>query len=314
MRWRPGAGGNVEDRRGRTGARTALPVGGGVVGIIVTVLILFLGGGGYGVDTPFEQFPSQPADNAMDQAPDAQSKLVAFVKFVSGDLETFWASDFQKANREFRPAPVVVFDDETPTGCGTGSAATGPFYCPRDQRIYLDLGFFRLLAQRLQAPGDFAQAYVIAHEYGHHVQTLTGITQQVDQASQENPDQRNALSVRVELQADCLAGVWAHSTFERGLLEQGDLEEGLTAAASVGDDHIQAQTTGRISPETFTHGTAEQRATWFKRGCEHPREETQMPSERLSALDASFLAVEGPTAHMHVGWAATFAPRANAHR
>src|SRR5215203_2467446 len=203
MRWKPGgAGGNVEDRRGRPGARTALPVGGGVVGIIVTVLILFLGGGGYGVDTPFEQFPSQPADNAMDQAPDAQSKLVAFVKFVSGDLETFWASDFQKANREF----------------------------------------------------------------GHHVQTLTGITQQVDQASQENPDQRNALSVRVELQADCLAGVWAHSTFERGLLEEGDLEEGLNAAASVGDDRIQAAATGRISPETFTHGTAEQRATWFKHG------------------------------------------------
>ena len=123
-----------------------------------------------------------------------------------------------------------------------------------------------MLAQRFRAPGDFAQAYVVAHEYGHHIQTITGISGQVEQASQENPEQRNALSVRVELQADCLAGVWAHSTFERGLLEQGDLEEGLTAAASVGDDRIQAETTGRISPETFTHGTAEQRAGWFKRG------------------------------------------------
>ena len=268
MRWSRGAGGNVEDRRGRPGARTALPVGGGVVGIIVTVLILVLGGGGYGVNTPFEQFPAQPAEgtNAMDRAPSADTELIDFVSFVIGDLRKFWADDFQKAGREFQPAPLVVFRGETPTGCGTGSAATGPFYCPRDQKIYIDLGFFRDLAVRFQAPGDFAQAYVLAHEYGHHVQTLTGITQQVEEASQENPDQRNALSVRVELQADCLAGVWAHSTYERGLLEQGDLEEGLTAAASVGDDRIQAQATGRISPETFTHGTAEQRAKWFKNG------------------------------------------------
>jgi uncharacterized protein len=268
MRWSRGAGGNVEDRRGRPGARTALPVGGGVVGIIVTVLILVLGGGGYGVNTPFEQFPAQPAEgtNAMDRAPDAQSELIDFLSFVVGDLQKFWADDFQKAGREFQRTQLVVFDGETPTGCGTGSAATGPFYCPRDQKMYLDPGFFRDLAQRFQAPGDFAQAYVLAHEYGHHVQTLTGITQQVEEASQENPDQRNALSVRFELQADCLAGVWAHSTYERGLLEEGDLEEGLTAAASVGDDRIQAQTTGRISPETFTHGTATQRATWFNNG------------------------------------------------
>ena len=266
MRWKPGTGGNVEDRRGRPGARTALPVGGGLIGIVVTVLILFLGGGSYGVDTPFEQFPSQPSGNAMERAPDAESELVKFVGFVNGDLRGFWATDFQKAGREFQPAGLVLFTDRTPTGCGEGSAQTGPFYCPGDQKIYLDLSFFRLLAQRFQAPGDFAQAYVVAHEYGHHIQTITGISGQVEQASQENPEQRNALSVRVELQADCLAGVWAHSTFERGLLEQGDLEEGLTAAASVGDDRIQAETTGRISPETFTHGTAEQRAGWFKRG------------------------------------------------
>ena len=162
----------------------------------------------------------------------------------------------------------MLFRQATDTGCGQGSAQTGPFYCPADRKIYVDLSFFRELANRFQAPGDFAQAYVLAHEYGHHIQTLTGITEQVDSASRENPDQRNALSVRVELQADCLAGVWAHSTFERGLLEEGDLEEGLTAAASVGDDRIQEQTTGRISPETFTHGTAEQRAGWFKRGFE----------------------------------------------
>ena len=274
MRWRRGAGGgNVEDRRGRSGGRAALPVGGGLVGIVVTVLILLLGGGGgYGVDTPFERFPSQPEPatraDRMDTAPDAESELVDFVSFVVGDLQTFWADDFRRAGRAFEPTRLVLFRQRTETGCGEGSSQTGPFYCPADQQIYVDLGFFRELAQRFRAPGDFAQAYVLAHEYGHHVQTLTTVTQQVDQASRENPDQRNALSVRVELQADCLAGVWAHSTFERGLLEQGDLEEGLTAAASVGDDRIQAETTGRISPETFTHGTAEQRAGWFRRGFE----------------------------------------------
>ena len=270
MRWTRGGSSNIEDRRGRPGARTALPVGGGVVGIIVTVLILFLGGGGgYGVDTPFEQFPAQdqPAgSNAMDNAPDAESELVDFVSFVVGDLRKFWAADFQRAGRQFQPAPLVLFRQGVNTGCGEASSATGPFYCPADRKMYIDLSFFRELSERFRAPGDFAQAYVLAHEYGHHVQTLTGVTRQVDQATQENPDERNALSVRVELQADCLAGVWAHSTFERGLLEEGDLEEGLTAAASVGDDRIQEQATGRISPETFTHGTAEQRARWFKRG------------------------------------------------
>jgi uncharacterized protein len=271
VRWKPGAAGNVEDRRGRPGGRAALPVGGGLVGVIVTVLILVLGGGGgYDVGKPFEPFPSQgePANNAqaMDTAPDAQSQLLDFLSFVVGDLQKFWAADFQRADRPFERTKLIVFSGGVDTGCGPGSAATGPFYCPRDRQIYVDPGFFRELANRFQAPGDFAQAYVLAHEYGHHVQTLTGITQQVDEASQENPDQRNGLSVRVELQADCLAGVWAHSTFERGLLEEGDLEEGLNAAASVGDDRIQEAATGRISPESFTHGTAQQRARWFKRG------------------------------------------------
>jgi predicted metalloprotease len=273
MRWKPGAGGNVEDRRGRPGGRAALPVGGGLVGVIVTVLILVLGGGsGYNVDKPFDPFPAQnqPAANAnrMETAPDAEAELVDFVSFVIKDLQTFWAADFQKAGREFAEARLVLFREGVDTGCGPASSATGPFYCPADRQIYVDLGFFRELANRFRAPGDFAQAYVLAHEYGHHVQTLTGITEQVESASRENPDQRNGLSVRTELQADCLAGVWAHSTFERGLLEEGDLEEGLTAAGSVGDDRIQEAATGRISPETFTHGTAAQRAGWFKRGFE----------------------------------------------
>ena len=274
MRWRRGAGsGNVEDRRGRPGGRAALPVGGGIVGIIVTLAIVLLGGGGgYDVGSPFEQFPAQqqPGEDssAMQNAPSAQDELVDFVSFVVGDLESFWQADFSKAGREFSPARLVLFRQGVDTGCGAATSQTGPFYCPADQQIYVDLGFFRDLAGRFNAPGDFAQAYVLAHEYGHHIQTITGVTEQVDTASRENPDQRNELSVRVELQADCLAGVWAHSTFERGLLEEGDLEEGLTAAAAVGDDRIQAAATGRINPETFTHGTAEQRASWFKRGFE----------------------------------------------
>ena len=179
MRWKPGAGGNVEDRRGRPGGRAALPVGGGLVGVIVTVLILVLGGGGgYDVGKPFDPFPAQtqPASNAdkMETAPDAQSELLDFLGFVVGDLQKFWAEDFRKADREFAPTKLIVFTRETDTGCGTGSAATGPFYCPRDRRIYIDLGFFRELANRFRAPGDFAQAYVLAHEYGHHVQNLPG--------------------------------------------------------------------------------------------------------------------------------------------
>ena len=274
MRWRRGQGGGaVEDRRATSmpGGRAALPLGGGVIGIVATVLILLLGGGGgYDVNSPFEQFPaqSQPAGDAraVPGAPDPDSELVDFVSFVIGDLQKFWADDFGKAGRSYEPTQLVLFRQATPTGCGTGSAQTGPFYCPADRKVYVDLGFFRELATRFRAPGDFAQAYVLAHEVGHHVQTLTGVGSQVDQAVRDNPDQRNPLSVRQELQADCLAGVWAHSTYERGLLEQGDLEEGLTAAASVGDDRIQAETTGRISPESFTHGTAEQRARWFRRG------------------------------------------------
>jgi len=272
MRWKRGAGsGNVEDRRGRPGGRAALPVGGGLVGIIVTLAIVLLGGGGgYDVGNPFEQFPAQQQaedSTAMQSAPSAQSELVDFVSFVVGDLESFWKTDFSQAGREFSPARLVLFRQGVDTECGAASSQTGPFYCPADQQIYVDLSFFRDLANRFNAPGDFAQAYVLAHEYGHHIQTITGVTEQVDTASRENPDQRNALSVRVELQADCLAGVWAHSTYERGLLEQGDLEEGLTAASAVGDDSIQAES-GQIRPETFTHGTAEQRSGWFKRGFE----------------------------------------------
>jgi predicted metalloprotease len=160
----------------------------------------------------------------------------------------------------------VLFRGQTNSGCGPASSATGPFYCPLDQRVYIDLGFFDELSNRFQAPGDFAQAYVLAHEIGHHVQQELGIEQKVRQESQSNPDEQNPLSVRLELQADCLAGVWARSTYDRGILESGDLQEGLRAAAAVGDDRIQSQTQGRINPETFTHGTSEQRSHWLQTG------------------------------------------------
>jgi hypothetical protein len=245
------------------------------VTLIVVAIVYFLfiqgggGGGGFNVPDPTSSFPQVPqSGTGGDSVPGSpnEEREVQFVDFVQGDAQDFWTQQFQAAGKPYQRAKLVLFRGQVQSGCGLASSATGPFYCPLDRKMYLDLGFFRELAQRFQAPGDFAQAYVIAHEYGHHVQTLTGITKQVDDATRENADQRNALSVRTELQADCLAGVWAHSTFERGLLEQGDLEEGLTAAGSVGDDRIQEQATARISPETFTHGTAEQRTRWFRSG------------------------------------------------
>jgi hypothetical protein len=204
-----------------------------------------------------------------------------FVAQVTRDIEELWQREFEASGREYDPVgPArtmdaadddpgpVVFRGSTNTGCGTGSAATGPFYCPLDERIYIDLSFYNELSSRFGASGDFAQAYVLAHEVGHHVQHLLGIDEQVRQQAQRDPDQRNDLSVRQELQADCFAGVWAHSVYERQLLDDGDLDEGLTAAAAIGDDRIQEQTTGRINPESWTHGSSEQRARWLRRGYE----------------------------------------------
>jgi predicted metalloprotease len=160
----------------------------------------------------------------------------------------------------------VLFEDATPTACGTGSAATGPFYCPPDQTVYLDLGFFRELSGRFDAPGDFAQAYVIGHEIAHHLQNVSGLSDDVRREQSRNPDDANELSIRLELQADCLAGVWGFTARERGILEDGDVEEALSAAAAIGDDRIQREASGRTDPETWTHGSSEQRVTWFRRG------------------------------------------------
>ncbi len=224
---------------------------------------------------PFERWP--PAETAgtaqvVADAPPRGTRLTRFLSFVAADVQRFWAHEFERAGIPYAPARVVAFHRQVPTGCGPATAATGPFYCTLDRTVYLDPGFFRDLAVEFRAPGDFAQAYVIAHEIGHHIQNLTGITVQQSQWIQEGAAPPNLVSIAIELQADCLAGVWGHSTYDRGMLENGDVEEALRAAAAVGDDRIQARTTGRIDPETWTHGSSEQRLSWFSRGFEqgHP--------------------------------------------
>ncbi len=195
-----------------------------------------------------------------------EERLVEFVSFVLDDAQATWDSLFRQRGRPYEHAKLVLFRDATQSACGIGQTGMGPFYCPGDERVYIDLGFYDELRSRFGAPGDFAQAYVIAHEYGHHVQNLLGINDDVRRAQQQNRDDANELSVRLELQADCFAGVWGHSTEQRQILERGDVEEGLNAAAAVGDDRIQRQTTGRVNTDSFTHGSAEQRASWFRRG------------------------------------------------
>ena len=203
-------------------------------------------------------------ESPIDEATDPEADQVEFVSFVLDDVQGFWDGYFDEAGRNYQDAELVLFRDAVRTdGCGSAGSATGPFYCPADSKVYIDLGFFRELRERFGAPGDFAQAYVIAHELGHHVQNLLGIDDEVRRLSQDDPDRTNELSVRQELQADCFAGVWAHSAFQRDLLSDGDIAEGLDAAAAVGDDRL-----GVDSPESFTHGSSEQRQHWLTEGYE----------------------------------------------
>ncbi|HZD07212.1 MAG TPA: neutral zinc metallopeptidase, partial [Candidatus Limnocylindrales bacterium] len=202
-----------------------------------------------------------------DRARDAQEEpTVRFVSFVLDDAQQTWAGILQQQGIPYRHAKLVLFRDATTSGCGSARSATGPFYCPADEKVYIDLGFYDELKRRFGAPGDFAQAYVLAHELGHHVQKLIGVEQKVSALMRSEPSERNALSVKMELQADCLAGVWAHSTDQRKLLEKGDAESAMNAAAAVGDDRLQKMATGRVSPESFTHGSSAQRTQWFSRG------------------------------------------------
>jgi predicted metalloprotease len=195
-----------------------------------------------------------------------EEELVDFMSFVLDDIQATWTSVLPGAGTSYQDTQMVLFRDAVRSACGMAGSQTGPFYCPGDAKVYLDLSFFDELHRRFGAPGDFAQAYVIAHEVGHHVQNILGIEREVRRLQGQRPDAANDLSVRMELQADCLAGVWGHSTAERGILERGDVEEGLNAAAAIGDDRIQRQTQGHVTPDSFTHGSSAQRVEWFKKG------------------------------------------------
>jgi predicted metalloprotease len=269
---------NIEDRRGQRTRGMALPIGGGIGGIVLLLVISALtgqnpldmigglagpGGGG---------FSSGDSTGGPSPADDPQSK---FIGVVLKDTEETFGEVFRQAGGTYEEPTLVLFNDATDTACGLGESAMGPFYCPGDRKVYLDLSFFRDLDERFGAPGDFAQAYVVAHEVGHHIQSLTGLSDKVSAARQRAGEtEGNALSVRQELQADCYAGVWGNYAAKKNLLQPGDAEEGLRAAAAIGDDRLQRQSRGRVVPESFTHGSSEQRVTWLKRGLESGRLES----------------------------------------
>lgn len=272
MRWTPGGRSrNLDDLRGQTGGRMiggrGMGIGGAIIALVLSLVFgvnIFDGGGG---NVPVPQAAPGDVQQPVSSTPE-EERRVQFVSFVLDDVQQTWAQLLPRFGDQYREARLAVFRDAVSTACGDAPAAVGPFYCPADERVYLDLSFFDELARRFGAPGDFAQAYVIAHELGHHLQHVLGIEQRVRQLQGTRPGASNQLSVALELQADCFAGVWANSTSQRRLLQQGDVEEGLAAASAVGDDRIQAQTTGQIRPETFTHGSAAQRVQWFRRGLE----------------------------------------------
>lgn len=289
MKWEDqGRSDNIEDRRGEGGfGRGGLKIGiGGLVLLGVLSLVTgqnffalldpgMLGGGsGQEASQPYQPTPEE-------------EKLVSFVSFVLDDTEKVWNQVLPQAGLQYQAPKLVLFNGTVRSGCGHAEAAMGPFYCPADQKVYIDLGFYQELKQRFGAPGDFAQAYVIAHEIGHHVQNLLGISGRVQQAQQQDPERANQYSVRLELQADCLAGIWSKATSQRGILDQGDVEEGIGAAAAVGDDRIQKQSTGYVNPEGWTHGSSKQRVAWFMHGmqagdiqqCDTFR--TQLPEDRV---------------------------------
>jgi predicted metalloprotease len=279
--------GGIIDRRGRSGAigpGIGFPGGGGFpigkgglgIGTIVVLIVAFFvlprlsGGGAFGdvLGDAFDGFGDAGTAQPVPGGPgvDPNDPTGAFVDAVADDVQFVWDDAFARSGKTYRPTRVVLFTDRTGTGCGSATDATGPFYCPADRLVYLDASFFRELKRQFGAGGDFAQAYVIAHEIGHHVQTLLGINARVQQASQDDPTVANELSVRLELQADCFAGVWASSAQDARILQPGDVEEGLNAASAIGDDRIQESVNGRVDPESFTHGTSEQRVDWLRTG------------------------------------------------
>jgi predicted metalloprotease len=275
MKWTPGGESqDIEDRRDEGGGGGGgfqfggmhLGIGGALILLVLSLVFkqnffALLGGGGGGS-------PNAPVARQPNPARDQQEQpLVQFVSFVLDDTQKTWQQILpQQAGRPYRHAKLVLFRNYTQSGCGGAESATGPFYCPADEKVYIDLGFYDELKQRFGAPGEFAQAYVLAHEIGHHIQKIVGTEARVRQMNQGSRRMDNALSVKVELQADCFAGVWAHSTQQRNLLEQGDIQSALGAAAAVGDDRLQKMSTGHVAPESFTHGSSAQRTHWFEQG------------------------------------------------
>ncbi len=267
MRWEFGRrSDNVEDRRG-SGVPGGVVVGGGIGTILLALVVTLLGG-----DPSVILKQAAPANNAPANAPRKTSpqeeKQVQFVSTILADTEDVWNQEFQQLGRTYQEPKLVLFSGAINSACGLAQSAMGPFYCPRDQKVYIDLSFYRDLQTNLNAPGDFAQAYVIAHEVGHHVQNQLGILSKVTRAQQQTSQvTANKLQVMVELQADCLAGVWAnHAERSRQILEQGDVEEALNAASQIGDDRLQEKAKGYAVPDSFTHGSSEQRMRWFSRG------------------------------------------------
>jgi predicted metalloprotease len=262
---------NVEDRRGMRAAGGRMGGGLGLGTIVIVLLISWVTG-----TNPLTLFQlagglsgggaSAPVEQGRTGAPTDDPQAI-FAARVLGSTEDAWSRVFQAAGERYQPPTLVLFDEAVQSACGTNSSAVGPFYCPADQKLYIDLTFFRQLDEQFGAPGDFAQAYVVAHEVGHHIQTLTGISEKVNAARQRASEvEGNRLSVLQELQADCFAGVWANHASDRNLLQEGDVEEGLRAAAAIGDDVLQKRGQGRVSPESWTHGSSEQRVTWLRRG------------------------------------------------
>jgi predicted metalloprotease len=258
---------NVEDRRG-------IGVGGGlgIGGVVVAVVAYFLG---FDPGTAIELAQQVSTQTQQDTRPARKGtpadEMGLFVSKVLGSTEVVWGRVFQQAKAQYRPPTLVLYEGQVRSACGTGQAAMGPFYCPNDEKLYIDLSFYRDLQTRFHAPGDFAQAYVIAHEVGHHVQKLTGGFEKMAAAQARPPAERNRVSVRLELLADCYAGVWGHFAGTLNQLSPGDIEEALNAATAIGDDRLQKEAQGRVVPESFTHGTSEQRVRWFRRGFEAGR-------------------------------------------
>jgi uncharacterized protein len=273
MKWRrPGSSSDVIDVRGRSGGggrAVAVPGGLGIVGVLVFLAFQLLGGGAaYSVPAGFDDGTTAPDGGAIPASQDPERDLADFSKFVFLETQRMWERTFAEQRQPYTHAKLVLYRAGVDTGCGAASSAVGPFYCPADGRVYLDLSFYRDMEQQLGASGDFAWAYVIAHEMGHHVQRELGTNDQVRKLQRESPDEANALSVRLELQADCYAGVWARTVFDADQLDRGDIDEAINASEAVGDDRLQRRARGSVDPDSFTHGTSEQRAHWFDTGRE----------------------------------------------